>query len=153
MIGRVIARVLKGAVLGAVLSAAPWLVAYAAKKSTAPDRDWGLLFAFVFAFIGAIVGAIGALVFSGLEAASGAASKHIDRPTTNTDPLNLGEWENPANWSGGVFYHSRLDKRVLVPKRLRGFGYTVNLAQPGGRIVLAVLVGAALIAIALGLRD
>jgi uncharacterized membrane protein len=97
--------------------------------------------------------ALTSIAVSAIRGASGAASGRIDRRSISTDPVNASQWENPRNWSGGVFYHSRLDTRILVPKRLRGFGYTVNLAHSGGRIVLAILVGAALIAMALGLRD
>ena len=48
------------------------------------------------------------------------------------DSLNDSEWDNPANWWGGFFYHSNLDTRNLVPQRATGFGVTPNLARPGG---------------------
>lgn len=37
---------------------------------------------------------------------------------------------NPGNWKLGVFYFCREDSRILVPKRIRGLGWTVNLARP-----------------------
>ena len=48
------------------------------------------------------------------------------------DSLNDSEWENPANWWGGFFYHSSRDSRNLVPQRATGFGVTPNLARPAG---------------------
>jgi uncharacterized membrane protein len=149
----VIGRALKSALLGALIGAMPWLLAYLlVTNPLTGDRRWALVMTPVFALVGAIVGALTSIALSAIRAGSGAASRQIERRPINTDPVNASEWENPRNWSGGVFYHSRLDKRILVPKRLGAFGYTVNLAHPGGRIVLAVLVGAALIAIAFGLR-
>ncbi len=57
------------------------------------------------------------------------------------DSFNDAEWENPANWWGGFFYHSSLDTRALVPQRT-GFGVTLNLARPAGLAIgLAVAFG------------
>jgi uncharacterized membrane protein len=55
------------------------------------------------------------------------------------DSLNDSEWENPANWWGGIFYHSSVDTRSLVPQRATGFGVTVNLARPAGLAVGLVI--------------
>jgi uncharacterized membrane protein len=76
----------------------------------------------------------------------------MERRPTSADPANIAEWENPRNWSAGLFYHSRADSRILVPKRLGGFGYTVNLGHPAGKIILGILLIAALIVLVLGLR-
>jgi uncharacterized membrane protein len=64
------------------------------------------------------------------------------------DSLNDSEWENPANWFGGWFYHSQLDTRTFVPKRVPGFGVTINLSRPGGlaiAIAIPVLIAALII--------
>jgi len=37
---------------------------------------------------------------------------------------------DPANWKLGIFYFCRSDHRIIVPKRIIGLGWTVNLAQP-----------------------
>jgi uncharacterized membrane protein len=49
------------------------------------------------------------------------------------DEINQAEWEDPDNWSDGLFgvYFSKRDTRVLVPKRGRR-GWTLNLGQKRG---------------------
>ena len=37
---------------------------------------------------------------------------------------------NPDNWKLGIFYFCRADQRIVVPKRIRGLGWTLNLARP-----------------------
>ena len=37
---------------------------------------------------------------------------------------------DPANWRLYFFYFCPRDPRIIVPKRLRGFGWTVNMARP-----------------------
>jgi uncharacterized membrane protein len=37
---------------------------------------------------------------------------------------------DPANWKLGIFYFCRSDRRIIVPKRIKGLGWTVNLARP-----------------------
>jgi hypothetical protein len=37
---------------------------------------------------------------------------------------------DPANWKWGIFYFSREDRRIVVPKRIRGLGWTINFARP-----------------------
>ncbi|HEY2572591.1 MAG TPA: DUF5808 domain-containing protein [Verrucomicrobiaceae bacterium] len=39
-------------------------------------------------------------------------------------------WCDPGNWRLGLFYFCRKDPRVVVPKRMRGLGWTLNLARP-----------------------
>ena len=105
----------------------------------------------VFALVGAVVGVLSSLALFTIKASAGAGSKRFDRRPANTDPLNISEWENPANWSAGVFYHSRTDTRLLVPKKL-GIGYTLNLGNRLGKIVLLLLIAAALVVLVLDLR-
>ena len=38
--------------------------------------------------------------------------------------------DNPDNYKLGIFYFNRKDKRAIVPKRKRFFGWTVNFARP-----------------------
>ncbi len=38
--------------------------------------------------------------------------------------------DDPSNWKLGIFYYNKLDKRVFPPKRIQGFGWTVNFAHP-----------------------
>jgi uncharacterized membrane protein len=37
---------------------------------------------------------------------------------------------DPANWKLGIFYFCPGDRRIIVPKRIKGLGWTVNLARP-----------------------
>jgi uncharacterized membrane protein len=52
------------------------------------------------------------------------------------DENNQREWDNPKNWSYGI-YRSRTDTRALVPKR-RGFGWTTNFGNRNGVIIFVV---------------
>ena len=62
------------------------------------------------------------------------------------DSLNDSEWENPANWWGGLFYHSSLDSRSLVPQRATGFGVTLNLGRPAG-VAVGLAIAFAIVAL------
>jgi len=54
---------------------------------------------------------------------------------------------DPSHWKSGIFYFNPKDKRVFVPKRLPGFGFTLNFANPysililGAIIIFAVFIG------------
>jgi uncharacterized membrane protein len=58
---------------------------------------------------------------------------------------NRLEWDNPNNWSGQLYF-SKEDSRIWVPKRVRAFGYTLNLGHPSstwwllGLVLLPVVV-------------
>lgn len=76
--------------------------------------------------------------------------------TANQTDRNDKEWSRRANWFGPRWlglYHAPLDSRNWVPKPVRWLGWTVNLAQPGGRRwgLLLVLALAALTMLALRL--
>jgi hypothetical protein len=48
---------------------------------------------------------------------------------------------DPANWKLGIFYFCREDVRILVPKRIRGLGWTINFARPAALLWIAVIAG------------
>ena len=52
------------------------------------------------------------------------------------DEINRLEWQNPQNWTSGSkslgVYFSHADSRIIVPKRIRSQGWTLNLAKPAG---------------------
>jgi uncharacterized membrane protein len=73
--------------------------------------------------------------------------RNTDEPT-NQDSVNESEWENPANWWGGIIYHSRRDDRLWVP-RLGVLGYSINAGRPLG---FAVAVATLALIIALIIR-
>ena len=54
------------------------------------------------------------------------------------DEINQREWNDPQNWSCGI-YRSRADTRALVPKR-RGFGWTTNFGNRNGVILFVALL-------------
>lgn len=41
---------------------------------------------------------------------------------------NQGHWSNPKNWNG-FLYFCKEDSRLLVPKRIKWMGWTVNLGH------------------------
>ena len=47
---------------------------------------------------------------------------------------------DPGNWVFGLFYFCPADARVVVPKRIRGFGLTLNFARFLALPVLVLLL-------------
>jgi uncharacterized membrane protein len=65
-----------------------------------------------------------------------------------TNKETYDQWhDDPSNWRLGIFYYNKKDKRLFPPKRLRGFGWTVNFANPYsyllflGIIILIIAIG------------
>jgi len=54
-------------------------------------------------------------------------------------------WRDPRHWTAGLIYHCAADPRMIVPRRWRWGGWTLNFAH---RSVWLVLVGAMAIAVA-----
>ena len=52
---------------------------------------------------------------------------------------------DPANYKWGIFYANGRDPRIIVPKRARYMGWTLNFAHPVTWMILLTLVGAALL--------
>ncbi len=57
-------------------------------------------------------------------------------------------WHNdPSNWKLGISYCNKLDKRLFIPKRVQGLGWTVNFAHPYsyltmlGLIIVFIVIG------------
>jgi uncharacterized membrane protein len=51
------------------------------------------------------------------------------------------QWhDDPSNWRWGVFYYNKQDKRLFPPKRIRGFGWTVNFANPYSYLALLGII-------------
>ena len=51
---------------------------------------------------------------------------------------------DPGNWVGGFLYFCKQDRRILVPKRLRGLGWTLNFARPLAWPILLLPLGVAI---------
>ena len=124
-------RALSFALLGAVVgNIAGWLL----------YGEWGIIMAPTFTLIGAIMGVLNALLFSGFIA---LRDRTVNRPRlilTPEDEVNDSEWRNAENWTGALIYHSRVDRRIIVPKRVSRFGYTINLGHPIGLAIAIALV-------------
>ena len=60
--------------------------------------------------------------------------------------INAEEYADPKNWHY-VLYASRRDSLIVVPKKNRRFGYTVNFAKPLGIMIhiINILVGTAIV--------
>jgi hypothetical protein len=68
-------------------------------------------------------------IFNPLEADSLNDSGPKTKPLMShrlPDPFHC----DPRNWKLGVFYFCRADHRIVVPKRLKGLGWTLNFARP-----------------------
>lgn len=48
--------------------------------------------------------------------------------------------QDPNNWKLGIFYFNPKDKRVLVLKRIPGFGFTLNFGNPFSVIVILLII-------------
>jgi serine/threonine protein kinase len=71
--------------------------------------------------------------------------------TASQAAINEAEWRNPNNWSLG-FYFSKRDSRTLwVPRRIRGFGWTINLGHWQGAASLLAIIISLILFIVLGL--
>jgi len=47
---------------------------------------------------------------------------------------------DPANWKWGIFYFCRQDPRIIVPKRIRGLGWTINFARPSALLWVTAMI-------------
>ena len=73
---------------------------------------------------------------------------HINQGTADQE-----EWLQDDNWGGpkwGEVYFSKKDPRIIVPKRIKWMGWTVNLAHtPGVLLFVGALLGIPCIVIAI----
>jgi uncharacterized membrane protein len=130
-------RALMSALLGAIVGGiAGWLM----------YGEWAIIMAPTFALIGAIMGVLNALLFSGFIALRDRTANRPRSVLTPEDEENVSEWRNSDNWTGALIYHSRVDRRIIVPKRVSRFGYTINLGRPIG-----LAIGILLVAVLLGI--
>ncbi|MEI6587076.1 MAG: hypothetical protein WCL56_13380 [Sediminibacterium sp.] len=47
--------------------------------------------------------------------------------------------DDPKNWKLGIFYFNKEDKRLVISKRLKLFGWTLNFANPLSYIIMIAL--------------
>lgn len=55
--------------------------------------------------------------------------------------------DDPSNYIWGTFYFNKEDKRVIVPKRARLLGFTLNFANWLSYILVLIILLAALFSI------
>lgn len=48
--------------------------------------------------------------------------------------------DDSTHYIWNIFYFNKEDDRVIVPKRVRGLGFTLNFARPGIYVVIGVLL-------------
>ncbi len=57
------------------------------------------------------------------------------------DKQILNEWhDDPLNWKWGIFYFNKKDKRLLPPKKLKSFGWTVTFANPYSVLIMIAII-------------
>ena len=49
-------------------------------------------------------------------------------------------WKSPQNWKWGSIYYCKEDPRVIVPKRQKWMGWTINFARPSAFPTLLALI-------------
>jgi uncharacterized membrane protein len=66
----------------------------------------------------------------------------------NQDEINERERTNPANWGQPfAFYRSRLDSRLWVRKPKPWMGWSLNMAKPASKVIVALFVVALILAV------
>ena len=71
----------------------------------------------------------------------------------NQGATDQEEWQKDENWGGskwGEVYFNKKDPRIIVPKRIKWMGWTVNLAHTAGVLLfVGALFGIPCIVIAI----
>lgn len=57
-----------------------------------------------------------------------------------TKPTDDQMHADPTNWKWGIFYFCREDQRIIVPKRIRGLGWTINFARPSALLWVTAML-------------
>ncbi|WP_345001410.1 DUF5808 domain-containing protein, partial [Tsukamurella soli] len=91
------------------------------------------------------VSGIGAVVIVGAIGVMVAVSVRTLRRTPAPGDTGPDSPDDDARWKLGVLYVASGDPAVLVPKRM-GIGYTVNLGNPVGLVIVAAVLGLAVTA-------
>ncbi|MDF0528911.1 DUF5808 domain-containing protein [Tsukamurella sp. 8F] len=114
----------------AATSVAVAVVVSGAATLLALDAPIKTLNAFAAATVVAVVAVVLGSVVLGFRRIRNAAAMPGDGPDSPDDD---------ARWKAGVFYVAPDDPAILVPKRM-GIGYTVNLGNPVGLSITAVVL-------------
>ena len=132
---RVLMFVCAGAVIGGLVG---WFM-FGGTQYDASTGHFGIgpIMAPAFAVIGAIGALLSLTLASGLLAVHTRLQKGAGR-AKRVSPYTA-EWENPSNWTAGLFYRSRVDRRIFVPQK-SGIWFTINFGQPLGIVVSIVFL-------------
>ena len=57
-------------------------------------------------------------------------------------------WKDPHNWKWRVYY-CKADPRVIVPKRLKWMGWTVNFVRPSAIPVMLCMIALVVVPVAM----
>jgi uncharacterized membrane protein len=57
--------------------------------------------------------------------------------------------DDPLNYRWGIFYFNKNDSRIIVPKRARSFGWTLNFARGISYVIILAIIGSVVAAIIL----
>jgi hypothetical protein len=78
-----------------------------------------------------------------------AGITYITQDNTMSTQLNEYEalWQNPVNWRLYIFYACREDPRLIVHKRFRVTGWTMNFAHPQAYFLFAALLAVVILPI------
>ena len=54
--------------------------------------------------------------------------------------------ENSNNYKYGVFYYNKDDSRIIVPKRIKYTGWTLNFARPLSYLIIGGILAIVIVA-------
>jgi uncharacterized membrane protein len=54
--------------------------------------------------------------------------------------------EDSNNYKYGVFYYNESDTRIIVPKRVKYLGWTLNFARPVSYLIMAGILAIVIVA-------
>ncbi|QEM13154.1 MULTISPECIES: DUF5808 domain-containing protein [Mucilaginibacter] len=54
--------------------------------------------------------------------------------------------EDLSNYKYGVFYYNKDDNRIIVPKRIKYLGWTLNFARPVSYLIMGILLALVVVA-------
>ena len=55
-------------------------------------------------------------------------------------------WRNdPENYRWGIFYFNPRDPRIILPKRIRAMGWTLNFANPYSWLIIISIITLAIL--------
>ena len=53
--------------------------------------------------------------------------------------------DDPMNYKWGIFYFNRKDSRIVVPKRVRGMGWTLNFGNIYAYFLIVLVIAAGIL--------